>query len=129
MTAAYLPCCAVLNTSATAPRPPLLIGPVHVAVIKNRVQRGGGVAEDVAHGGESFGLRRVDERHACSDDFLGTVVQPDALVVVEFLTAPYVKLVQFCFPWRGRLHPLWMPQRYAALQSRDKTAKWKCCTT
>ena len=62
----------------------LLIRPIQIPHVPQAVECRRGVAEDVAGGGEAFGLGGVDDGDVFGGDGLGLVVEGDAGGVVEF---------------------------------------------
>ena len=90
----------------------LLIRPIQVPDIPQPVECRGGVAEDVAGGGEAFGLGGVDHGHVFGDDLLGVVVEFHAHFVVGFLAGLDVEVVDQGFPLGGGFRLLVGYQRW-----------------
>ena len=67
----------------------LLIRPIHIPHVPQAIQCRRGVAEDVAGGGEAFGLGGVDDGEVVGGDGLGLVVEGDAGGAVEFVARAF----------------------------------------
>ena len=103
----------------------LLIRPIQVPDIPQPVECRGGVAEDVAGGGEAFGLGGVDHGHVFGDDLLGVVVEFQAHFVVEFLAGLDVEVVDQSFPLGGGFRLVGVPevQGLAAMPDGDAAVR------